>query len=247
MYFLHFAFAIEQAKLLEEGLPANKHIRFPRLSDWQEMIPAVGRICSSDHSRDRWQHFFYAFLEGKKISNLREAELKNLLLSTQYDHYNEHVYFEEWDVLLPHMLRMYLTDLREYQDYLIFHLRREQSGPPRVQSVGFMASTTFIDSSLLQNKAQGAYAVSRSDREHLLPLSPFCEYAECKLHRKKEFFVYAGLILKQEMLPPLPVYYGKTITCEPVLHRDSVEWFRRLIDGERDNAEYPTPTPLSYH
>ncbi len=221
-YFLHYAFAIEAAKKIREQSFDSDSLRFPQLAEWRSFIPSIGQICQSNHKDDQWQHFFYSYLEGKKAQYLKDYEVKNLFLSTQYDRYNEHMYFEEWDIIVPHIHRMFDRDLRDYHDYRIFHLIWEQSSAPHVESIGVLTSTPKLNLNAFANPKNGVYVSHRSHPDDLIFASPLCEYVECKLHRQKELFVYAGLLHKQLVNPPLPAYYGKTISCEPILPETTI-------------------------
>ena len=227
LFYLHYCFAIEAARKGKEVTSNDTAAYvFPLLLQWRAQLPALEKICYSLSQADQWQHYFYSFLEGKKLSFLRDSEMKALFLSTQYDQFNEHVYFEEWDILLPHIQRLFQDDLVDYRKYRLFEITKEQTNSPHVQSVGFMTSTQKIPPANIDTEASGLFLASHERPEELFPMAPFGEYVDCKLHRRKELFVYAGIIRKQEMFSAVPVYYGETVACEPVLTEQTMQWFR---------------------
>ncbi len=224
--FLHFAYAVELARRGRERISPEMFL-FPELPQWREAIRAVEALWSSSRRGDAWQRYYYAFLAGKKAQYLRDSEVKRQFLSTQYDEFNEHVYFDEWDLFIPHVLRMIHSDLRAYHDLLLFDVAWNNGAGPRVQSIGFDVDTPLLTLGRVTLREDGLYAAPAADPEALAPLGPFCILAECKLHRETELFVFAGLLRKQMLGGMIPAYYGRTICCEAVVPDESLAWFHQ--------------------
>lgn len=60
-------------------------------------------------------------------------------------------------------------------------------------------------------------------------LTPLVQTAECKLHRAEEVFIFIGLVHRQYGSPPVPVFAGPTLSCEPVLPEGGLDQIIRLV------------------
>jgi CHASE2 domain-containing sensor protein len=188
----------------------------PGIEEWRAQVPELGALLARQDARGRAERHFLHFLHGKKDQLLRDSSMKDLFFGTQLTNYNEHFFTEEWEILLPHILRLFSRTLREYLDQ---HLVAVAPGGDGGVTFTDPASGRITESPAGFGEsvaAQPGVLLLRGEAPPL-PLSPWCEVAECKLHRRDELFVFAGLLAKQHGLAPLPAYFGDTVCCEPVL------------------------------
>lgn len=155
--------------------------------------------------------------------------LKDLFFSTELDTHNEFFYADEWEILLPHVRRLFHSTLHGYlRRYPV--LVEISNGGTQYFHIGDDDSMIGIERSPSEARYKaGVYLMEENGSGGLQRLSPFCEYAECKLHRRRELFVFAGLVPKQFDLFPLPVYFGATVTCDPVLPPWTIPALQELL------------------
>jgi CHASE2 domain-containing sensor protein len=212
LYSLHFTMHVctITADSGKNGIATAAH---PRLDDWIATIPELGALFSGN-ARDVAHSHFYRYLDGMKDRFLRDNYVKDFFFHTEFSKFNPHHYFEEWEIVLPHVFRMVDKDLHSYMQWRIAIVEM-QGDEKNVFGFGTSLPTSIIQE--LQQHAAGIYMYLPGDNQTLKLISPFCIYTECKLHRNQELFVFAAAVPKQLSLGKLPVYYGETIACEPVL------------------------------
>lgn len=185
----------------------------PGIEEWRDHVPEIQVEFSGDGSRKSPMQYFLQFLAGKKDEALRDSVVKEHYLSTELQTFNEFVYFEEWELLLPRSLRLWRQTLHAYLSIPLVQV--EENGKIQVLRGG----PELPDEIKGRNRelSSGLYRIGSNDFATWTRLSPLCEWTECKLHRKKELFVFAGLVKKQHGIAPIPAYFGITPNCEPVL------------------------------
>jgi CHASE2 domain-containing sensor protein len=217
-YLVHYACAVQAMERVARGDRLDASMRLPSFAAWEIHIPELREVLAQNggNRANEEQHFF-RYLSGKREQFLRDSSFKQMLFDTQLKTFNEFFFEDEWEVLLPHVLRLFHQTLRAYLSRDVISVRVDE-GPPSAARIGAGDTVTAIPlDGISANPLPGLYLKATAPGEELIRLSPLCEYAECKLHRREELFVFAGLLPKQFDLPPLPAYFGATATCEPVL------------------------------
>ncbi len=217
LYMLHYTLAYEWARLAQSGTIPWREMRFARLDEWKNRLPGVRTACTTP-SRDAHE-YFYPFLDGKKILHLRDAYMKDQFLAARTERFNAYVYAEEWELIRPHCWRMFC---RDFSDYLNIDVRTREPNPGVPVQPGTMHGAL---TSPLAFQEIGNVVFIQDGNE--IPAGPLGVYAACKVHQRKEYFFFAGLIHKQELLEPLPAYFGETVACEPVLPPTVLSWFKK--------------------
>ncbi|MBR9978298.1 MAG: CHASE2 domain-containing protein [Bacteroidetes bacterium] len=219
MVLTQFAWAtrIAQSRHTLPALPSAALL--PGVEEWSRSIPEILAVCESEKKRDRELRYFFHFLSGKKDEQLRESLVRERYFITELRSFNEFVSFEEWELLLQPVLRTWGSVLRPYLDYTLKYL--DENGEC-VPLPGCGTATAWAVPS--GEQLPGVYGKSGISQT-AFRLSPFCEFTECKLHRQRELFVFAGLQLRQRDMPRMPVYLGPAPNCEPLLPGWSIdEW-----------------------
>ncbi|NOY06096.1 MAG: CHASE2 domain-containing protein [Chlorobi bacterium] len=216
LYMLHYALSYEWARQAHSGTIPWREMRFARLDEWKKRLPTVQTVCSN-HFRDSHE-YFYPFLDGKKVQHLRDAYMKEHFLAARTERFNAYVYEEEWELIRPHCWRMFCDDFSEYMKINVKAV--EPNTGSRVQSEPVHDNTTRPDA------FEGISNVVFIQERNEIPAGPLGVHVPCKIHQQKEYFFFAGLIHKQELLDPLPAYFGETVACEPVLPKAVLAWFK---------------------
>jgi len=215
---LHFAMSVELARkrLHPSGLSRQYFRSFEK--EWSETIQPVIDIFASEHDADADRRHFFRFLSGKKIQFLREWELKSLLFSTQLGEFNAFFYFEEWEVLLPKIREMFVSSFHDYLHEKLFAIVETSATGLAVEApVSDRVQRTIPMNKRQKDEEEGLYLWNREIVKAPVRISPFCELAECKQHRRKELFVFAAMVPRQHENGEIPVYFGETFSCEPIL------------------------------
>jgi len=211
LYLTHFAWAKQVANECANAQDIEGSILRPELSEWRR-IPTIEAEFTSHEDIMRQRQYFLRYLEGRKDQLLRDSITKDLYFSTELPSFNKFVSFEEWEMILPHARRLWSHSLRGYSSMQLMYVDgRGADGIPI--TTGAKLSQTVEDVELLP----GVYGRISSADSVSLRMSPWCEFAECKLHRNHELFVFGAMIRKQYGLPTSPAYYGMSPACEPVL------------------------------
>jgi CHASE2 domain-containing sensor protein len=224
-----YAWAQETMRQMK-GSGAIPATMIPGLQQWRETIPAVQEVFRGGDTALVGRQYFFRYLDGKKEEFLHESVVKQLFFTTELPTFNPFLAFEEWELLLPHARRLMLTQLGDVLQRPLYAVSAQ--GVIHVQGQGIPES----EQGKIRELPEGLYCRMQSDAATLIPLSPLCEWTECKVHRKAELFIFAGLVRRQRMLETLPVYYGFGPACEPVLADRTMEEIRAL---ER-RIHYPT-------
>ncbi len=238
-YLLHFAFALRCAARARRGEALPAGWRHPDARVWAAALPEIAACIDGDAPHALERQYFLKFLDGRKEQFLRESAVRDLFLTAQLENFNEFFFFEEWEVLLPHVLRLYGETLADTHSVRLYTAESDADG--RVVPHPFPSPKKKTDESeipAVDGLAPGLYFTSVEDPEVFVPLSPFCVVAECKLHRTRELFVFKALIQRQFDLPLQPVYAGETLACDPVLPRGIVAQLTRSTAGAAQ-AEAP--------
>jgi hypothetical protein len=130
--------------------------------------------------------------------------------------HNENFFIEEWEILLPYVRSLFTTTLRGYLEHPLLAVQHED-GVARAWDPATGTAVAGLPDAFPPGDTRPGVFLLRGDTAAPLALSPWCEYAECKLHRTRELFVFAGMLPKQYGLAPLPCFFGNTVCCEPVL------------------------------
>ncbi len=186
----------------------------PGIEAWKRVVPEVAAVCDREAAENQELRYFLRFLAGKKDEQLRESMVRETYFATELRGFNEFVYFEEWELMLSRTRYLWQVMLREYLGVRLVSV--DESG--RLHAVGQgQQAPAQEEAEALSEQAPGLYSTRKSQSFVFTRLSPFCEWAECKLHRKPELFVFAGLVRKQFGLQRIPAYFGPTTNCEPAL------------------------------
>ncbi|MFA6234074.1 MAG: CHASE2 domain-containing protein [Bacteroidota bacterium] len=211
---MQFAWAVRAAEARQAGHRWCAYDLLPGVEAWKSMVPEIAAVSDGRSAQEREMWYFMRFLAGKKDEQLRDATIRETYFATELNGFNEFVSFEEWELMLPHMLNLWRDTLRTYLALpLVLKPREgELTGLP-----GCDSATLEAFPSLPGELAPGLYSMQPGHSFAPIRLSPVCEWAECKLHRKPELFIFAGLLQKQHGMQRIPAYFGPTTNCEAVL------------------------------
>lgn len=190
------------------------------------------------------KRYFLKFLDGIKDQFLRDSAVRELLFNAQLKNFNEFFYFEEWEVLLPHVLRLYSKTLWPYHSIQLHLAERLEDGTirkapyPPEKSKAADGTPEPVD-----GVVPGLYFRVSDNSDSATPLAPFCVAAECKLHRRRELFVFNALVPKQFGMQDHPVYSGETIACEPVLPAGTLDALAGLSTRSATRQEFDQEEP----
>lgn len=223
MFLLQYAWALRVAEGRQEGREFRTEDLLPGIDSWKRWLPEAEAICGHERGESEELRYTLRFLAGKKDEHLRDSRVRDLYFSTELAGFNEFDSFEEWEVMLPQVLHLWRKTFREAVARPL--VSRDEGGValdlatrrPPSQGEGWEIPGEL---------SPGLYSTLSRPSRMPLRLSPFCEWTECKLHRKPELFVFAGLLRKQHGLPALPAFLGPTPTCEPMLSASTVEELR---------------------
>jgi CHASE2 domain-containing sensor protein len=198
---LAMASSLVMARRDAAGQPLPSAAALPDVEVWRALLPEIGEIFLDPRRAD--EQYFLRYLSGRKLLLLRDSALKHELLATQKQDFNEFVDNEEWEMLLPYVLRLHRETLAGYL------------GAWRIEQCETLGGTSGVEGEsatatrLCLTEAPGLVAP--------IALAPFTIEAECKVHRQVERFHFSALALRQIDLAPVPVYAGEGVACEPVL------------------------------
>ncbi len=209
---VHYVFAVEFARRRRSDPALVLDNPVPTFSDWRKTIPTLSRLIDTRPDLA----YFYKFLSGRKHEFLNDGYVKNQFFSTELDEFNEFHHREEWEIILPYVLSM----VRDFRRYF-------ETEPVILDANGNGKSAPF---SIDRDHTCYAVLLPKLESEESLHLSPLCIQGTCKLHREREWFLFAGMAPKQEALPPYPKYFGHTVSCEPVLDRETIQEVFRLTN-----------------
>lgn len=222
---VQYAWALRVAEGLAEGRDILPEDLLPDVESWKRWLPEAAAICGDGHGSSAAMRYTLRFLAGKKDEQLRDSRMRELYLSTELPGYNEFDSFEEWELMLPHVLHLWRKTFRDALEHPL--LLRDPDGGMRPFSIGLAAGRKQGRENPGE-QSPGLYSTLSRPSHEIVRLSPFCEWAECKLHRIPEFFVFAGMLRKQPGMPSLPAYLGPTPNCEPVLSARAMQELREL-------------------
>jgi CHASE2 domain-containing sensor protein len=218
------ALAIRFAELQREGQGLPAGWRIPGVGVWTRAIPEIAAVFRETDATSEERQHFYNFLAGRKDQFLRDSAYKELLFSTQLIAFNEFFYFDEWEILVPHVFREFTGALGRYTRCRFLVVDRD--GATLLATDGSASAAEGV-----AHLPEGFYFETDPTRNDWTRVSPFIEYCECKLHRTKEVFVFAALVPRQFGMAPQPVYYGSTPACDPVLPEDAPRALLALPDA----------------
>ena len=230
---VHASLAVRLAERVRDGRPLPAGWRIPGVAALADAVPEINVPFNAKDARSAERQYFYKFLAGRKDQFLRESAMKDLLFSTQLGHFNEFFYFDEWEILSPHVLHLFEHALHGYTLCRLLDVGPE--GAVLLLPEGSPQKATGVD-----GLAEGTYFDSDHTRNSWTRVSPFIEHCECKLHRVKEVFVFAALVPRQFGLEAMPVYYGETPACEPVLPSWTLDALRAIPDA----GDAPVSAPI---
>ncbi|MDX9758927.1 MAG: CHASE2 domain-containing protein [Bacteroidota bacterium] len=222
---LQFSWALRLAEARAAGQAPTRGDLLPGFDAWRQRVPELRAAIDVGTPGAEETRYFLRFLFGKKDEFLRESLLRESFFSTELQGFNEFVFFEEWEVLLPRMLALWTQLLRSYVETDI--VQRHDDG----RVTGLVEGGAVADSvraALRGEQTTGLFGTLSRHDSALVRLSPFCTWTECKLHRTPEFFVFAGLLPKQRALPLVPAYFGPTPNCEPILRERCIDELREF-------------------
>lgn len=230
------AWALQLAAAKAAGGTWTQDELLPGVEAWRQRVPEIAVFEHRAGRHDDEMRYFLRFLAGKKDERLRESLMREMFFSTELQGFNEFVSFEEWELMLPRMLRLWREVLHSYLDHAMV-LRKEDGSLEALP--GCDAATAAAAATALGEQNPGLFRTLSLQNPAFVRLSPFCEWTECKLHRKAEFFVFAGLVQKQHGMPRIPIYLGPTPNCEAALPTWSAEELKefesRAIHIERSH------------
>lgn len=231
-----FAWAMQLAAAKASGATWTRGELLPGIDAWRERVPEIAAFDHGSGRQDAEMRYFLRFLAGKKDERLRESLMREMFFSTELQGFNEFVSFEEWELMLPRMLHLWREVLHPYLDEPLF-LRKEDGSVFSLPGCDTASADAAATALVEQNP--GLFRTLFLQNPAFVRLSPFCEWTECKLHRKAEFFVFAGLVQKQHGMPRIPMYLGPTPNCDASLPGWSAEELRefesRAIHIERSH------------
>jgi hypothetical protein len=206
-----FAYAVRMAET-KTTAPWSTADLHPTAEDWARVIPEIREVLEKGEKSAEF-HYFLLYLGGKKEERMRESAVKEAFLSTELQTFNEFVVFDEWELILPRVTGLWTEQLRAYLDIGLFSVTetREVIPLPGAPAISEEKAGKFRELS------PGLYRIDGNTTESPARLSPYCVYAECKLHRKPELFVLGGMMRKQHGFSPIPSFFGEEPNCEPVL------------------------------
>jgi CHASE2 domain-containing sensor protein len=216
---MQFAWAVRASEARQAGRHRTTDDLLPGVEAWKAVVPEIAAVFEGSGTREMELRYFIRFLSGKKDEQLRDATVRETYFATELSGFNEFVSFEEWELMLPHMLQLWRATLRPY---LSFPLISKQPTGEIIGLPGCDESDLEAARNSPWEPAPGLYSMSAGQSFAPIRLSPFCEWAECKLHRKPELFFFAGLLRKQHGIQRIPAYFGPTPNCEAVLPTWSV-------------------------
>ncbi|MFZ1730228.1 MAG: CHASE2 domain-containing protein [Bacteroidota bacterium] len=224
---MQFAWAVRASEARLGGRHFTANDLLPGVEAWKAVVPEIAAICEGNSARESELRYFMRFLSGKKDEKLRDAIVRETYFTTELRGFNEFVSFEEWELMLPHMLRLWWSTLRAYlaMPLVVKTAGGEIVGLPGCDAAALEAARQLEGEPARQlegEPAPGLYSMHPGHSFAPIRLSPLCEWAECKLHRKSELFVFAGLVQKQHGMPRIPAYFGPTPNCEAALPAWSV-------------------------
>ncbi len=219
---VQFAWSQQTAALIAQGITPKPGFLLPGLQQWREALPVLESDFSAKDSVSRQRQYFLRYLDGKKDEFLHESAVKELFFTTELPTFNPFLSFEEWELMLPYARRLLTSQLRPMLQAPIFSVT--ETGIVHVQ-VDVLESEQQGSFRELQ---PGLYGTMQFGSTTPFRLSPFCEWAECKLHREVELFIFAGLVKRQYALESVPVYYGRGPSCEPMLPPWTIETLRDM-------------------
>mgnify|MGYP000622157538 CR=1 FL=1 len=198
--------------------PLSASVLQAGLEDWAAQVPEIAAAVIREDSAGREFRYFLRFLVSKKDESLRESRIREQYLSTELQSFNEFVYFEEWELLLPRVMVLWQETLRNYLRVPLLSVVAD--GEPQLLGA---ARHAFPDAVIPRELPPGLYGTSGQTLDSWFRISPLCEWTECKLHRRKELFVFNGLMIKQRGISPVPSYLGAAPNCEPALPARAIE------------------------
>lgn len=213
-----FAYAVHRSAAAGDA-PLSAAALHPEAADWERWIPELHGVLDNANEDERDCRHFLLYLEGKREERLRESAVKERFLSTELQNFNEFVVFDEWELLLPQVTALWRRRLRPYLDVPLLEVRDDGSTALLTGGVPGREENEGNNREL----PAGLYRMGENSADKPIPLTPFCVHAECKLHRRHELFVLAGLMRKQRGLQPVPAYLGEGPNCEPVLPASVIE------------------------
>jgi CHASE2 domain-containing sensor protein len=226
MILLQFAWVTRIAEARGGTATLPKPALLPGVEEWKQRIPEILSACKSDAPKGRSMKHFVAFLSGKKDEQLRDSLIRERYFVTELRSFNEFVSFEEWELLYRPTLRLWESVLRPYLDYELMYVESD-GNCIRLPGCRQHAGAPLT----VEEQSPGVYRMSGVPHV-AIRLSPFCEWTECKLHRKRELFVFAGLTSRQRKIPRIPAYLGPTPTCEPLLPPWSIDELKSIETSE---------------
>jgi CHASE2 domain-containing sensor protein len=227
-----FAWALRLAEARAAGGTVTADDLLPGMEAWEARVPEIAWSCAGNGKQERELRYLFRNLAGSKDEKLRDSHMREMFFITELRGFNEFVSFDEWELLLPHILRLWRSVLRGYLS--CFLIGREDDGSIRVPDGEVSELHAEISQVMgeqnpgLFGTLPGSFTVSQPSFPAVVRLSPFCEWTECKLHRKRELFVFAGFLRRQHGIPRIPAYFGPTPNCEAALSERTIEELREF-------------------
>jgi CHASE2 domain-containing sensor protein len=224
---VQYAWAQHNALLHTRAQLRLHHVTMPGLDEWRRSIPSLDALFSRSDAASVQRQYFLRFLEGRRHEFLHESATRNMYFLTELRSFNPFLSFQEWELLLPHAKWLFRK-----------HAVADMCRP--LVAIGQDGEVTAIISQL-ENDDEGAgyrelqpglYCTTHSESTSAFRLSPFCEWAECKVHRTKELFIFSAMVPRQHGLASMPVYYGRGPACEPILPDWTLRELRELEHKE---------------
>ncbi len=228
LFLVQYAWTWDLARALHaKGAPIAGDMQ-PGLREWRRRVRSIDDEFAHSGDTALQRQYFLRYLEGKKLEFLRESAVKERYFSTELPTFNEFIVLEELELIQPHARR--LLSLLPVEELLATLWVVDASGARRVTAAEDGAET---DAVTLSELPHGVYVCRGITASSPLLLSPLCEWAECKLHRTHELFVFSAMVRKQHDLPTVPVYLGAGPNCEPVLPPMAIARLRSLEQMEK--------------
>ncbi|MBR9974707.1 MAG: CHASE2 domain-containing protein [Bacteroidetes bacterium] len=236
---VQYAWAQRVAEARAEGRDIRPEDFLPDVESWKRWLPEAAAICGDESRRSAALRYTLRFLSGRKDEQLRDSRMREMYLATELPGYNEFDSFEEWELMLPHVLHLWRKTFRDVMEHPLF-VRDSDGGIQRLSISG--ATEPAKGREIPGEQNPGLYSTFSRPSHEIVRLSPFCEWTECKLHRTPEFFVFAGLLRKQHGTSLLPAYLGPTPNCEPALSVRAMMELRELelhiLETEQEDRKH---------
>ncbi len=219
--------AINAVRAEAAGAALPEGMDHPDLAQFEALVPEAARVLQAQDARDRGLDMFLRYVFGRRESLMRTSAIKDRLTSLIRDDVNAYAYTDEYELLKRYFIDAFDTVNHRCRETALFvRVPRAEGGLSTIVLQG-KAEVDAVDPSSIPTA--GVHAVADGQ---CLSLSPFVEWAECKLHRQHELFIFNGRVPQQYGLERSPMYLGPTLACDPALSLECLAQLRNIFGNE---------------